>query len=206
MVRKILSGIILFLIFKNAFSQVPLPDAAVIVNESTLNGFLNAVGPLSGKEKFKVIGIEGDYIWALKNARIELSQDQARFTADATVKAGLFSYSAPATGDVEVKYFPETNRIKVRVVQAIFEVYTKILGKKIHIANVDAARFYRPEFEFVGPRPVQPSVLVYLPDGSTKTIYIVPVSQNLRLEPRQIVVTSRLVFSDQPPQAGHGSR
>lgn len=105
-----------------------------------------------------------------------------------------------------MKYFPETNRIKVRVVQAIFEVYTKILGKKIHIANVDAARFYRPEFEFVGPRPVQPSVLVYLPDGSTKTIYIVPVSQNLRLEPRQIVVTSRLVFSDQPPQAGHGSR
>ncbi|MFZ1082630.1 MAG: hypothetical protein WAO19_11990 [Candidatus Kryptoniota bacterium] len=203
MVRRILSAVIIFLVSQNAFSQAPLPDAAVIVYESTLNGFLNAVGPLSGKGQFNTLGIKEDYTWTLRNARIEISKDQASFLADANVKAGLFSYSAPAMGAVEVKYFPDSNRIKIKVVQAVFEVYIKILGKKIHIANIDAAKFYRPEFEFAGPRPVQPSVNVTLPDGGTKTIYITPVSQNLKLEEQKIVVTSQLVFSDQPPPNSH---
>lgn len=172
----------------------------MIVYESTLNGFLKAVGPLSGKGQFKTLGMKQDYNWTLNNARIDIERDQAHFFADATVKAGVFSYNAPASGDVEVKYSPETNRIKIKVLQAIFEVYIKLFGKKIHIANVDAAEFYRPEFEFAGPQPVQPSVNVTLPDGGTKTIYIMPVSQNLRLEEHKIIVTSQLVFSDQPPQ------
>ena len=58
--------------------------------------------------------------------------------------------------------------------QATFEVYIKIFGKKIHITNVDAARYDKPEFEFSGPQPIQASVDVALPDGSKKTIFIKP--------------------------------
>ena len=35
------------------------PDAVVIVRQSTLNGFLDAVGPVSGKAPYDVLGIKG---------------------------------------------------------------------------------------------------------------------------------------------------
>ena len=178
-------------------------DASVIVHQSTLNKFLTAVGPISGTEQFSVIGIQGNYTWSLRNARIELKPNQALFVADANVKVGPLSYGSVASGDVEVKYRPETNRISMKVLKAEFEVYTKIFGKKIHITNIDAAKFYRPEFEFAGPQPVEPKVEVMLPGGTKKTIFIAPVSQNLHLEQDQIVVASQLVFSDQPIRNDH---
>ena len=186
----------LFILSQSGYAQPA--DAAVIVHQSTLNKFLNAVGPISGTEQFSVLGIHGDYTWSLKNARIELKPNQALFIADANVKIGPLSYGSVASGDVEVRYHPETNRIAMKVLKAEFEVYTKIFGKKIHITNVDAAKFYRPQFEFAGPQPVQPQVDVALPGGAKKTIFIAPVSQDLHLEQDQIVVTSQLVFSDHP--------
>jgi hypothetical protein len=173
-------------------------DASVIIHESTLNGFFNAIGPISGKDNYNVLGSKGKYTWTLRNARIELRSNQARFYSDADVKAGPFSYSAPASGEVEVVYHPETNRISVKVLHAIFEVYIKIFGAKIHITNIDAARFYKPEFEFAGPQPIQASLDVVLPDGSKKTIFIKQTAQNLHIEQDQIVVSSMLAFADHP--------
>ena len=196
MFRNILAAFCFLFICQNAFSQVP--DATVIVHQNTLDGFLNAVGPISGKDQYNILGVKGEYTWTLTNARIELAPDKAQFFADASVKAGVLSYGSGATGGVDVKYDQQTNRISVKVLKAEFEVYTKIFGKKIHITNIDAAKFYKPEFEFAGPQPVQPSVNVKLPDDSIKTIYIAPVSQNMRIEQQQIVVTSMLKFSDHP--------
>jgi hypothetical protein len=197
MLKRIL--VIAALVFLCRISFAQAPDATVIVNQSTLNGFLNAVGPISGTDQFNVLGAKGDYTWTLTNARIDLLPDKARFAADASVKTGPLSYGSIANGDVEVKYNQETNRISVKVLKAEFEVYTKIFGKKIHITNIDAAKFYKPEFEFAGPQPVQPSVNVSLPNGTTKTIYITPVSQNMKIDQERIVVTSMLKFSYQPP-------
>ncbi len=181
-----------------SFAQPKPADAAVIINQSTLNGFLNAIGPISGKDNYNVLGSKGEYTWTLRNARIEFRPDQARFIADASIKVGPFSYGSQAAGDVEVLYHPETNRISIKVLHAIFEVYLKVFGAKIHIANIDAARFYKPEFEFAGPQPIQASVDVALPDGYKKTIFIKPISQNLHIEQDRIAVTSMLAFSDQP--------
>ena len=175
------------------------PDAIVIVRQSTLNGFFDAIGPVSGKAPYDVLGIKGEYTWTVKNAHIDLKPNAAGFSADASVKVGVFSYGSVANGEVEIKYHQETNRISVKVLKASFEVYTKIFGKKIHLGDVDISKFYRPEFEFAGPQPVQPSVLVALPDNQSKTVYITPFNQNLRVEQDQIVVTSNLKFSDQPP-------
>jgi len=175
------------------------PDAVVIVRQSTLNGFLDAVGPVSGKAPYNVLGLKGEYTWTVKNARIQLKPNAADFAADASVKVGPFEYGSVANGDVEIKYHQETNRISVKVLKASFEVYTKFFGKKIHLGDVDISKFYRPEFEFAGPQPVQPSVLVSLPGDQSKTVYITPFNQNLRVEQDQIVVTSSLKFSDQPP-------
>ena len=195
--------IIALLIFCSCFlctvSVAQNPDAIVIVRQTTLNGFLDAVGPVSGKAPYNVLGMKGEYTWTVKNARIGLKPNRADFTADASVKVGPLSYGSVANGDVEIKYIQATNRISVKVLKASFEVYTSIFGKKIHLGDVDVSKFYRPEFEFAGPQPVQPSVLVTLPDNQSKTVYITPVGQNLRVEQDQIVVTSGLKFSDQPP-------
>jgi len=173
-------------------------DASVIIHQNTLNSFFNAIGPITGKDHYNVLGSKGDYTWTLRNATIELHPDQARFVADADIKVGPFGYSSKASGDVEVLYHPESNRISVKVLHATVEVYFKIFGAKIHITDIDAARYYKPEFEFSGPQPIQASVDIALPDGTKKTIFIKPVKQNLRIEQDQILVTSRLAFADQP--------
>jgi hypothetical protein len=174
------------------------PDASVIVHQNTLNGFFNAIGPISGKDQYNVLGMHGEYTWTLRNARIELRPNQARFIADADIHVGPLSYGSEASGNVEVLFHPESNRISIKVLHATFEVYIKIFGKKIHITDIDAARFYKPEFEFAGPQPMQASVDVALPDGSKKTIFIKPISQNLVIEQERIVVTSKLTFADHP--------
>ena len=196
MVRSI-HGMLLLLTF-SSLAWTQSEDATVVVHQSTLNKFLAAVGPISGTEPFQVLGMKGNYTWTLRNPRIELDPGQARFIADASVKVGPLSYGSVALGDVEVKYHQETNRISMKVLKAEFEVYTKIFGKKIHITNIDAAKFYKPEFEFAGPQPVQPKVDVALPGGTVKTIFIAPVQQNLRVEKDAIVVSSQLVFADHP--------
>jgi hypothetical protein len=178
-------------------------DATVIIYQNTLNGFFNAIGPISGKDKYNVLGMRGDYIWTLRNARIELHPNQARFIADADIHVGPLSYGSVASGNVEVLFHPESNRISVKVLQATFEVYVKIFGKKIHITNIDAARYYKPEFEFSGPQPIQASVDVALPDGSRKTIFIKPVAENLAIEQERIVVSSKLAFADRPMPEEH---
>ena len=185
------------IIVQNLTAQAP--DATVIVRQSTLNGFLDAVGPVSGKAPYNVLGMKGEYTWTVKNAHIQLMANKAAFAADASVKVGPFAYGSVANGDVEITYVQPTNRISVKVLKASFEVYMKVFGKKVHLGDVDVSKFYRPEFEFAGPQPVQPSVLVTLPGDQTKTVYITPVGQNMRIEPEQIVVVSNLRFSDQPP-------
>jgi len=177
-------------------------DATVIIHQNTLNSFFYAIGPISGKDKYNVVGMHGDYIWTLRNARIELRPNQARFIADADIRVGPLSYGSVASGNVEVLFHPESNRISVKVLQATFEVYVKIFGKKIHITNIDAARYYKPEFEFSGPQPIQASVDVALPDGSKKTIFIKPVAENLVIEQERIVVSSKLAFADHPMPEG----
>jgi hypothetical protein len=180
-----------------AFGQVP--DATVVIHEHTLNSFFAAIGPISGKAPYEILGAHGEYTWTLRNPRIELQPGHARFIADADVRVGIFSYGSAAIGDVDIQYHPESNRISVKVRHAILEIYTKIFGKKIHITDIDVARFYKPEFEFAGPQPIQATVPVTLPDGSSKIIYIQMVRQNLDLEKERIVVTSQLLFSDRPP-------
>ena len=170
-------------------------DAAVVIHQNTLNGFLTAIGPVSGKEAFNVAGIKGDYTWTVTNARIEITPGKAAFTGDASVNAGPTSYGTVVSGEVEVKFDPAANLINVKVTRAAFEVYVKALGAKKHITDVDISKYYQPEFQFAGPQPVQSSVKVSMPDGSVKTVKITTVSHNLKLEQNQLVVETNLGFA-----------
>ncbi len=182
MFAKISAAVIILLLIFHVTSFAQRSDAAVVVYQSTLNGFLAAVGPVSGTDDFNVLGMKGKYRWTVKNPRIEIKPDRAQLIGDADVKVGPIAYGTMVAGDVAVNYNQQSNRISVKVLRASFEIYTKIFGKKIHITDVDISKYYRPEFEFAGPQPMQPSVTVNLPNGATKTIFITPVNQNLKLE------------------------
>ncbi len=188
---------LLLLSFK-LYAQTPEPDATVIVHQNTLNNFLKAVGPVSGEKDFNAAGIKGTYHWTVKDAVITIAPGSAKLTANAKVKVGPFDYDSGVKGEVVVKYNQEANLISVKVQKAEFEVYTKLLGKKIHIADVDISQFYRPEFEFAGPQPVQSQISIVLPDGSTKIVYIKTVDHKMELREAKIAVTSTVVFSDAP--------
>jgi len=190
--------VILTLSFTLQAQTAPEPDATVIVHQNTLNSFLKAVGPVSGEKDFNVAGAKGTYHWTVKDAVITITPGQAKLEANAKVKVGPFNYDSGVKGEVAVKYNQEANLISVKVQKAEFEVYTKILGKKIHLADVDISQFYRPEFEFAGPQPVQSQIAVSLPDGSTKMVYIKTVDHKMELREAKIVVTSTVVFGNTP--------
>jgi len=190
--------VILTLSFNLHAQTAPEPDATVIVHQNTLNSFMKAVGPISGEKDFSVAGAKGKYHWTVKDAIITIAPGAARLTANAKVKVGPFDYDSGVKGEVAVKYNQEANLISVKVQKAEFEVYTKLLGKKIHIADVDISQFYRPEFEFAGPQPVQSQISVALPDGSTKIVYIKTVDHKMELRTEKIVVTSTVVFGNTP--------
>lgn len=87
---KISASLILLIFIFVHSSNAQGPDAVVIVRQSTLNGFLNAVGPVSGKAPYSVLGLKGEYTWTVKNARIDLKPNAADFAADASVNVGVF--------------------------------------------------------------------------------------------------------------------
>lgn len=186
---------VIFLFCLFAFSPLLAEmDAKVVIGENVLNQFMNAVGPISRTEKFSVSKIKGEYTWTVKNPRVTIAADKVRFQADAGIKVITFNYDTTAVGDVEVKYDPVANKISVKVLKAAVQIYFNLFGKRINITEVDISKFYRMQFEFSGPKPLQTSVDVTLPDGSVRTVTVTSTAQ-MALEPGQIVVGTSLTFA-----------
>jgi hypothetical protein len=185
--------IVLLLIFC-ASAVWPEMDASVVLKDSLLDDFLAAVGPISKTEKFTVAGFSGEYTWTVKNPKIEIETDKARFKADASINVKSFKYDTSAAGEVQVIYNDTNNKISVKILKAAIKIYINAFGKRIDITEVDISKFYKMQFEFAGPKPLQTSVDITLPDGSKKTIMVTAQSK-MALEPHQIVVGSELTFT-----------
>ncbi|NBV42140.1 hypothetical protein EBR96_05160 [bacterium] len=180
--------------------SAPLPpsyDAVVMINESTLNKFLEAIGPISGGGVFN--NGRSSYTWTVKNPAIKISKDAAAFTADAQIESGIFSYGTTAKGDVDVTYDNNKNVISVKIRKASFEVAIDLFGNKIKITDVDISAFYRPKFEFPGPQPLQNAFNVDMPDKKSRPIQIGTHVKKIALEPGRIVVASNFVFTAGTP-------
>lgn len=191
---KSLSSLVLVLLFAMSAVSHAEMDAKVVLSENALNGFLNAVGPISRTENFKISSVSGQYTWAVKNPKVTITTDKVRFQADAGIAVNVFKYDTTAYGDVEVKYDPLSNKISVKILKAAIQIYINLFGKKINITEVDISRFYRMQFEFAGPKPLQASADVTMPDGSVRTVSVTSTAQ-MALENGQIVVGTDLEFS-----------
>lgn len=189
---------VIFFFFLNTISLSTYrePDASIVISQETLNKFLLAIGEIKNSGSFNISGIKGDYNWIVKNPKIIISKDRARFQADILISLKLppISYSTPAYGDVSIKYSPEDNKIYVKVEKVAFEISFNILGNKITVGEVDISKFYQISFTFPGPKPFESISEVSMPDGSKKKIKIesIPI---ITLDDGKIIVGSTINFN-----------
>lgn len=205
--HSIIGGMSIVLATAFTTHAAPLPsanvtadyDAVVVINESTLNKFLQAIGPITGGGTFN--NGRSSYTWTVTNPVIRISKGGSAFTADANIRSGLLDYGTNAKGDVDVHYDQVKNVISVKIRKASFEIALDLFGNRIHIADIDISAFYRPKFEFPGPKPLQSNLEIDMPNKGTKPIQIKTVVKNLVIEPGRIIVGSNFVFSSPTPTA-----
>jgi len=188
--------IFFFLLNVLSFADFSEPDASIVISQNTLNKFLNVIGEVKKSDKFNISGVKGEYTWIVRNPRIILSKDKARFQADVTVSLKMppLSYSTPAYGEVSIKYDHENNKINIKVEKVAFEVAFNILGKKIVIGEVDLSKIYQIAFTFPGPKPFESFAEVNMPDGNKKKIKIdtIPI---LMLDEGKIIVGTQVNYT-----------
>lgn len=190
--------ICIILVPKTFFSQKMYNDFSVLLHEETINKVFTAIGEISGKNEFEALLIKGQYKWTIVNPKINLLPDSSDFTCDAKVVVGPFKYSTQVTGNVKIGYDNEYNEISIKITKAIFELYTVILGKKIHIKDIHLEDYFKDPFTFEGPKSFATNMSFTLPDSTVKKIYVQPTECVMKVEKQMIVTSCEVIASDKP--------
>ena len=180
------------------FAQKIYNDFSVILHEETINKVFAAVGEISGKNEFEALLIKGHYKWTVVNPKINLLPDSSDFTCDAKVEVGPFKYRTQVTGNVKIGYDNELNEISVKISKAIFELYTVILGNKIHIKDIHLEDNFKDPFRFEGPKSFATDMSLTMPDSTIKRIYVQPTECVMQVLKQMISTSCEVVASDKP--------
>ncbi len=193
--------IITFLLFCNLIhSQTKnvLNDFSFSLHEDLVNKVLLAIGTVSSTSDYEVMFIQGKYHWKMANPKIQIRPDSSHFTCDAFVDVGPINYSTTVNGDVKILYDKPNDKISIRITRAIFELYTVILDKKVHIKDIHLEEKFKDPFLFDGPKSYGTSVDISLPDSAKKTIYIQPNDCELSIKWREVCAICEVMVSDKP--------
>jgi hypothetical protein len=173
-------------------------DFKFILHEETINKVLAAIGPISGKSDYEIMLMKGHYVWTVKNPQIHVYKDSSIFVCDANVKTGGIDYNTPVYGYAKISYDQIINKISIQITKANFELYTKIFGKKIHIKNIDLAKYFKDPFLFDGPANMTTDFEFSVNDSTKKKIYIRPTTCDLVTKKGEIVTSCEIEASDMP--------
>lgn len=173
-------------------------DISFILHEEAVNKVFAAVGEVSGKNEFEVLLIKGHYEWTVINPRINLKPDSSDFTCDAKVKVGPFDYKTAVVGNVKISYDNKKNEISIRITRAIFELYTMILGKKVHIKDIHLEEYFKDPFVFEGPKSFATDMQFTMPDSTVKKIYVQPTECLMKVVRQAIITSCEIAASDKP--------
>ena len=183
---------------QNNYKAQELNDFKAILHEETINKVFQAVGEIKGSNDYEIMLIKGKYHWTVVNPKIFLRPDSSFFECSANIEVGPFDYSAPVKGDVKIWYNEEKNEINVKIVRGIFEIYTLIMGKKVHIKNIDIADYLKDPFIFEGPKTLATDFEFMLPDSTKKHIYIQPSKCKMTVQWKEISTVCEIEASDKP--------
>lgn len=191
--------IIVFLIHfcYNLVGQNP-NDFAFVLSERAVNKVFVAVGEINGKNEYEVIGIKGHYNWKVLNPKIRFKPDSSDFVCDAKVEVGPFGYQSEVLGHVKIAYDNAKNQISIKITDAVFELYTMILGKKIHIKNIHLEDYFKDPFLFEGPKSFTTDMSFTMPDSTVKRIYVQPTDCVIKVVKQAIKTSCDIAANDQP--------
>lgn len=191
---------ILFLILLSFYLKAQTPnDFAFVLSERAVNKVFTAIGEISGKSQYEVLGIvEGYYKWKVLNPKISFKADSSDFTCDAKVEVGPFGYKSEVLGHVKIGYDNTINQISIKITDAVFELYTVVLGKKIHIKNIHLEDYFKDPFLFEGPKSFATEMLFTMPDSTVKQIYIQPSDCVMKVVKQAIKTSCDIVAQDKP--------
>ena len=170
-----------FILLQSVHSQNK-NDLVFILSEKAVNKVFTAIGEINGKSEYEVFGIiKGDYFWKINNARILFMPDSSQFNCDAEVKVGPFTYKSKVPGQVKIDYNNKTDKITIKIKQAVFELYTMFLKKKIHIKNIHLEDYFKEPFTFDGPKSYKSIVNINMPDSTVKIINLQPLDCEIKV-------------------------
>ena len=192
---------IVFLLFISLHSFAQLKqqtDFTVIIQETTINKILQAIDSVNGSNDYEVLFVKGKYHWTARNFKIKIRPDSSQFICDVKASVGPFVHRTTVSGDVKISYNKSNNHIQIKIVRAIFELFTVVLGKKIHIKDIDLAEYFKEPFNFEGPRSLSTNLDFTLPDGKIKKIYLQPTSCDIDLKWKEIIANFEMEACDVP--------
>ncbi len=199
---KTLYIILLLSITDSNYAQInktkTINDFVVTLHEETLNKVLAALGDISGANDYEVMLIKGKYHWTIKNPRIAIRPDSSNFFCDALVTCGPFDYKTKVVGDVKIYYDNTKNLINVKITRAIFELYTMVFNKKIHIKDIHLEDYFKDPFSFEGPQTMETDMQFTMPDSTIKKIYIKPTDCRMDIKWKEICTSCEVAISDKP--------
>jgi hypothetical protein len=188
---------LLFIIGHCVYSQ-KYNDFAVSLHEEAINKVFLAIGDIKGESDYEVMLIKGKYQWKVVNPKINLKPDSSDFTCDAKVEVGPFNYTSQVVGNVKVFYDSKKNEIQIKITRAIFELYTVIFEKKIHIKDIHLEEKFTEPFVFEGPRTLATDMEFMMPDSTMKKIYVQPSDCEMKVKLKEICTYCEIVASDKP--------
>jgi hypothetical protein len=192
--------IILFLIHFSSILVGQNPnDFAFVLSERAVNKVFTAVGEINGKSEYEVLGIiKGHYNWKVLNPKISFKPDSSDFTCDAKVDVGPFSYKSQVLGHVKIGYDSKTNLISIKISDAVFELYTMVLKKKIHIKDIHLEDYFKDPFLFEGPKSFATDMKFTMPDSTVKQIYVQPTECVMKVVKMAIKTSCDIAAQDRP--------
>ncbi len=192
--------IFLFLIqFSSILVGQNANDFAFVLTERSVNKIFAAVGEINGKSAYEVLGIiKGYYNWKVLNPKINFKPDSSDFTCDAKVEVGPFSYKSQVLGRVKITYDNKSNLISIKITSAVFELYTMVLGKKIHIKDIHLEDYFKDPFIFEGPRSFATDMAFTMPDSTLKRIYVQPTQCIMKVSKQLIKISCDIEAQDKP--------
>lgn len=193
-----LSLSLMFVFLTSSLFSQKYNDFAVSLHEEAINKVFAAVGEIKGSSDYEVMLIKGKYHWKIINPKINLKPDSSDFTCDAKVEVGPFNYSTQVVGNVKVSYDAKKNEIIIKISRAIFELYTVIFDKKIHIKDIHLEDHFKEPFVFEGPKTLATDMEFTMPDSTKKKIYVQPTDCEMRVKLKEICTECEIVASDKP--------
>ncbi len=180
-------------------STNPSNDLQVVIHEEMMNKCFKSLGAIQGKEAYQILFINDSFTWVLVNPQIHLHKGRADFTTDVNIITKGFKYSTPCVGDVMIWYDRKQNLINVKITKCIIEIYTKILGTKYHLKDIDLADDFKDPFTFEGPSSTNSDMEIEMPDGTIRKLYMTTTDCDLTVQEKQLVVPCEMAFSLTPP-------